>query len=499
MAAALRAQVAEGDARACRAESAAEEALRTREVANAAVGVAAHQALEATDAEPSDTAAHEAADAAEEHGSVEAFNSRYLAFRQHVEFLRERAESKYKTAKAKWSVQIRRDRLVDDVLAQFEKLQNAGQLWRKTNVSFLDKWQSEEAGVDDGGLTSDMYTCFWDQVVSHERGLFDRAKEASAVVLPRADAPPEKLQSLGRVLCKAVLDGHPLGGGLARFLFEFLVFENHGERRVFDDAQPRKALRALKDYDPVLADSWAALLDGTSPVEGLTLEDMDDSLPEPEQPLTAANLPRAIVAGCRRRLLLDRREALEALRDGFTEHVDLTVQLAAQSCDDMLKMVQGKLRISAAELVSCFTCAPGCCPSTHTGTDSRCPHLTRLAARVAAGPNDSANAAAEAGFPAGSRVGEYLRSVLEDKAMFNEAERFRFVQWATALRALPPGGLETEDERISIKCVQGGDERLPVVHTCSRILDLPNYSSQAALAKQLATALKHGAAGFQVK
>ena len=47
-----------------------------------------------------------------------------------------------------------------------------------------------------------------------EAGLFERARNSpSAGVLPRPDAPLDKLKQLGRVLCKAVLDEHPIGAG----------------------------------------------------------------------------------------------------------------------------------------------------------------------------------------------------------------------------------------------------------------------------------------------
>ena len=87
-----------------------------------------------------------------------------------------------------------------------------------------------------------------------------------------------------------MLDGHPIGWGLGRFLFELLVFEhlgerrvsnpdpnpnlnpnpnpnpNPGERRVFDEARPRAALRALRDFDTTLADQWASWLDSPGSV-----------------------------------------------------------------------------------------------------------------------------------------------------------------------------------------------------------------------------------------
>jgi hypothetical protein len=72
-------------------------------------------------------------------------------------------------------------------------------------------------------------------------------------------------------------------------------------------------------------------------------------------------------------------------------------------------------------------------------------------------------------FPRGSRVSEYLRTVLRDD--FDEAMRFKFLQWSTALRALPPGGLRDTSARISLSCAGGDDGRLPVAHTCPRIID----------------------------
>ena len=136
-----------------------------------------------------------------------------------------------------------------------------------------------------------------------------------------------------------------------------------------------------------LAKQWECLLDDTSSVDAykLTLSNFDDSLPD--EAVTAANLSRAIVAGCRRRLLVDRSPALHALRKGFTQFVDLSLQLAALSCDDMLRMMQGKVHISSTDLIDCFSW-----------------------------PDASAEAAAEADFPSGSRVHEYLRALLLDEA-----------------------------------------------------------------------------------
>ena len=398
--------------------------------------------------------------------SSEAFNIRCMAFQQYIDFLRENAG---KMAQKSWKLKVRRGYLVSDVLDAFGKLRSRGELWRTTDVVFFDINGDEEEGMDRGGLSTELHAKFWDGVVKEDENLFEKSPESEGgSLLPRADASPERLYQLGRVLCKAIIDGHPIGGGLARFLFESLVSDHHAERRVFDKAKPRAALHALRDYDADLAARWSGLLDGSTAVEacGLTLDSFDDVLGEGE--VTAANLPLAIVAGCRRRLLAGREGALRSLREGFTEYVDLTLQLAALSCNDMLLMVQGRLQISPDELASCFTW-----------------------------PDDSAQAAAEANFPAGSRVPEYLRSLILD---LDEASRFRFLQWATALRALPSGGLKEDSDRITLRYMHDGDDAyLPVAHTCTHELDLPDYSSYEALKEKLDVAIQHANDGFTIQ
>ena len=74
------------------------------------------------------------------------------------------------------------------------------------------------------------------------------------------DAPPDALRHTGRMLCKSLLDDHPIGGGLGGFVFEFLI-DVH-EQRAF--RSPRAALRALAEYDAELAARWTTLLDRTA-------------------------------------------------------------------------------------------------------------------------------------------------------------------------------------------------------------------------------------------
>ena len=88
---------------------------------------------------------------------------------------------------------------------------------------------------------------------------------------------------------------------------------------------------SLADFDADLAQRWHALL--AQPVAGLTLDLFDPTANADEVAPDAAALGRAVIAGCRHRLLTCRAASLEALRRGFANHeqtgIDLTVQLGA--------------------------------------------------------------------------------------------------------------------------------------------------------------------------
>ena len=55
-------------------------------------------------------------------------------------------------------------------------------------------------------------------------------------------------------------------------------------------------------------------------------------------------IAKAVVVGCRRRLLTDQQPALRALRDGFTfgGRIDLGLQLAQHQNEELLLLLQGK-------------------------------------------------------------------------------------------------------------------------------------------------------------
>ena len=50
-----------------------------------------------------------------------------------------------------WKLTLRRDALCADVLAAMSKVRGQGELWRQTQVVFIDRHGRPEDGIDDGG------------------------------------------------------------------------------------------------------------------------------------------------------------------------------------------------------------------------------------------------------------------------------------------------------------------------------------------------------------
>eukprot|EP00966_Prymnesium_polylepis_P155787 3599076-Prymnesium_polylepis.2 len=276
---------------------------------------------------------------------------------------------------------------------------------------------------------------------------------------------------VGRVLCKSVLDDHPIGESLGSLAFDFLV-DQHEQRALgcVDDA-----LRSLADFKSGLAATWRsylALADDELESYGLNRSNFDEQDDGDDVALTHETLPAAVLAGCRWQLLGCRREALVALRRGFVEFVDLSLQLAPLDTSELMLMVQGRVDISAEELIGWFAW-PDASP----------------AAANAAGFVDVTHAAA---------ASNVLRALFRDDAAIPAARRLKLLQFCTGLCALPLGGLRTPitlqwDSRLP------QDGRLPVAHTCVPQMDCPCYSSHEAAVSAFEKALAANTDGFALE
>ena len=102
-------------------------------------------------------------------------NAKLLASRQHIEERREATVREFKSARVDWKLPIVRSHLVSNVLDHLGKLTHPAQLWRNTVVTFVG-----EDGIDEGGLTADLHSSFWREVLKPEHGLFEQLSEGGA-------------------------------------------------------------------------------------------------------------------------------------------------------------------------------------------------------------------------------------------------------------------------------------------------------------------------------
>ena len=337
-------------------------------------------------------------------------------------------------------------------------------MFQKTEVTFEDGEGNKEDGVDHGGLTTEMYACFFREL-PYRYDLFERAAEDSeGILLPRADADPQDLTAFGRVLCKCVLDDHPVGLNMGGIMLEILVGVQ--DRRSFRSAE--SAVDALSPFDPLLAESWQKLLRSSGPFYGLKTTDFNSTLEE--QDLSEENAPSAILSGVHQRLKRKRDRSWSAIRSGFTEHVDLRLQLAGFATDRLEYMVHGRAELSREDLMGCIV-----------WPDSAGPEEEEQAGFLAAGC---------AGVPG------FLRDALsDDDGPLNDEDRRRhLLEWCTSLSVLPCDGLR---KRIRLRHYEGADDAtLPVTHTCTHEIHLPPYLSRARLEERLLMALDHRWDGF---
>ena len=119
-----------------------------------------------------------------------------------------------KTTKAKpWRLSVRREQLCGDVIGHFgcREGERCGftkqKLFQRTSVTFIDAHGAEEDGDDLGGLTVEMYSSFFREVLLHDLGLFEGVADdagggSSIGLLPKPDAPAAALEAVGRAICK---------------------------------------------------------------------------------------------------------------------------------------------------------------------------------------------------------------------------------------------------------------------------------------------------------
>mmetsp|Transcript_17221 Transcript_17221/g.45291 ORF Transcript_17221/g.45291 Transcript_17221/m.45291 type:complete len:413 (-) Transcript_17221:52-1290(-) len=365
------------------------------------------------------------------------------------------------------------------------------------------KGSGKEAGIDDGGLTNEMYAKFFDQLLLLRPDLFASTGAIGARALPTKDAERaidaiNIYEGVGRVMCRAVLDGRPIPKALAstivvRFLQgvepaainasgamvrgPFSKIELLDELLLIDD--PR--ISGLCQYI-VGEDDMSEMFDTV----GMALcwsNNGQWSAADPDAQILAlpwSNEPadRILVAErlFQREIIEPRRKALEAMRRGFrtVEMVPQLTRALFPSSRQLSRFISGDDELSAESLWSLFTFDPEAYSQTLIEHDHESDGI----------------------YTRDEPTMRHLRDVLSE---FCDADRLKFFKFVTGLTAIPvtrPGAAKPFQLLIDGK---GWDtNRLPQAAACYYQLHCPAYPTKDMLMDKLRTAI-HETEGFDQK
>ena len=384
---------------------------------------------------------------------------------------------------------------------------------RPVRVNFTDRGAAQrsgkskgavkEAGIDDGGLTNEMYANYFDQVLLLLPHLFASTGAIGARALPTKDADRaidaiNIYEGVGRVMCRAVLDGRPIPKALAstivvRFLQgvepaalnasgamvrgPFSKTELLDELLLIDD--PR--ISGLCQYI-VGEDDMSEMFDTV----GTALcwsNNGQWSATDPDAQILAlpwSNEPadRILVAErlFQREIIEPRRKALEAMRRGFrtVEMVPQLTRALFPSSRQLSRFISGDDELSAESLWSLFTFDPEAYSQTLIEYDHTSDGI----------------------YTEDEPTMRHLRDVLSE---FCDADRLKFFKFVTGLTAIPvtrPGAAKPLQLLIDGKTWP--TDRLPQAAACYYQLHCPPYPTKDMLMDKLRTAI-HETEGFDQK
>ena len=366
----------------------------------------------------------------------------------------------------------------------------------------------KEAGIDDGGLTNEMYANYFDQVLLLLPHLFASTGAIGARALPTKDATwtarpdaariEKDFEGVGRVMCRAVLDGRPIPKALAstivvRFLqgVEPAALNASGAmvRGPFSKTELLDELLLIGDPSfsglcqyVVGEDDMSEMFDTV----GTALcwsKNGQWSAADPDAQILAlpwSNEPadRILVAErlFQREIIEPRRKALEAMRRGFrtVEMVPQLTRALFPSSRQLSRFISGDDELSAESLWSLFT------------FDQEAYNQLAI----------ESEQYSEGLYTEDEPTMRHLRDVLSE---FCDADRLKFFKFVTGLTAIPvtrPGAAKPFQLLIDGKTWP--TDRLPQASACYYQLHCPPYPTKDMLMDKLRTAI-HETEGFDQK
>ncbi|KYQ89671.1 putative protein serine/threonine kinase [Tieghemostelium lacteum] len=392
------------------------------------------------------------------------------AFRAHISSILEISED----INDSLQMTIERETLIRDVFQFFKKIET-NKLFQRLEVTFKG-----EKGLDHGGLTSEMYSIFLNNstvkiplhysddnnnnntephnigdneksIFSKRFNLFESSQESPFYLLqsqpldmndqsyPLSVMQREQIlyRTLGRIFLKSVIDGRVIPDVFPPSFFKFLL-----------DIKPN--LQDLEVYDPPLAMSFkkVLVLDNIQDYLSTTFDGLVEG--GEEIAVTDSNKVDFIQKNIERVLIGCRQSQMEAFKAGFMSIESLNAHFQLFSSTELQLLMCGNTIVDA--------------------------NLLKKSLKFI-------------GFPEQSSTPKYFTRVLDE---MSQDELHMFLRFLTGMVAIPLQGLE---KPLSIVYVPKSD-KLPVSHTCSYQLDLPDYNDYTQLKKKILQMIEWLDSGF---
>ncbi|KAK7200831.1 MAP kinase kinase-like protein [Novymonas esmeraldas] len=418
----------------------------------------------------------------ERSSALESSDKRIDAVRAYLHTVRSSSQQKV-------LVSVSRNHMVQSVSDIFQHL-HGGNVLAPIHVVFQG-----ESGIDEGALTTEMLNIFYEQMIVRKKvlvcaGVKDADADADTVDMPTSQpvgagegaaaatvaAPPNALGArsplystipylpapdadgiardlfvlLGKVLLKTMIENRQLPLQLSSAVLKFLC----GAEPSFVD---------LEEYDAVLANtlkrlrllSAADLADAGLDFSHFTAEFLkarSEDRYQTDSPLTPQSVNDYIDLRVSFDLIERRRLALEAVKEGFYFEPSFRPHLKLLSASDLQLLLCGQMHVAAQAIVDALEFY---------------------------------------GFSQTSNTPKYLKEVLLEMPQNNLR---RFLQLCTATASVPTGSAVKK-----IKVMRGADlSRLPVGHSCTSQLDLPDYDDKQAVKEKIEISLAHVSDGFHI-
>ncbi|MCJ1244029.1 hypothetical protein MMC30_001226 [Trapelia coarctata] len=410
---------------------------------------------------------------------------------------------------SKHSARIRRDHCFEDAYNQFYELGEG--LKEPIQISFVDQFGTEEAGIDGGGVTKEFLTSVTseaftptpdsrlfvenDQHLLYPNPATIEEQKANLRHLNFAEGSPEwnegirdllrQYEFLGRVVGKCLYEGILIDIHFAPFFLKKWALSG-GSNSASNESDYRATINDLRDLDEALYQGLLQLKNYPGNVEDFSLDfTITDTIEIPADDTVSNGRPRQI--NITRELQTGRGQTPVTNENRLT-YISMVARyrLQVQSQPQTRAFLRGLGSMIQPSWLSMFNQAElqtliGGGPSEIDVADIR--RNTLYGGVYVIGDDNEEHPTVK-----------MFWDVMED---FSDADRRKLLKYVTSTPRAPILGFKQLNPPFSIRDSGSDQTRLPSTSTCVNLLKLPIYHSKRLLRQKLEYAINAGA-GFNL-